>query len=714
MNNLEIDLSNCFGINELKHVFDFSKSNTCIIYASNGVMKTSLANTFQELSKNSVPKDRLFNKPSSCKIQFDSVDIKAEEILVIKSFENISSTTSQTKLLVDENSKAEYDSIYANITELKNKLIVDLNKKSGVAKKDLENVLLKDFEATNIFDLFKNLLQQNPEDDYSKLKYIELFNQDVMDFLSKPNIKDKIEEYFDTYNSLIESSPMFKKGVFNPSRADTVSQTLNKENYFHANHKILLVGDADPIINIQQLNARLLEEKKAIIENDDLLKIEQEIKKVAVKQLREIIEDNPIVAEYNDISEFKKKVWISYIFELNFLLTELCDTYDTGKMRLSEIEEIASNQETQWDEITRKFNDRFFVPFTAKITNKESSILGKAVPNIAFVFEDSVVQSRTLGSDELNKEDILSQGEKRAMYLLNVLFNIEAKRKEGINALLIIDDIADSFDYKNKYAIIQYLIDIHNEDYFKQIILTHNYDFFRTIQSRLLGEKFKRDCSFMALKDENKISLIKSGTKSDTNPFKEWTKKLENPLLLIASIPFVRNLIEFKEGNSSPEFKLLTSLLHIKADSEIITISQLKTIYDKTVNSSGLETYSTSKTLKSIMDAEIIRLMSNPIPQGINLEEKIVISLAIRLKAENYILSKITDTSEIKGNQTGILFERFKREFIGIDDDAIKVLDRVNLITPENIHVNSFMFEPIIDLSIDHLLKLYTEIDSLQ
>jgi len=713
MNNLKVDLSNCFGINKLTHVFDFSKSNTCVIYASNGVMKTSFANTFQELSKDRLPKDRLFKKQSSCKVQIDSIDIKSEEILVIKSFENINSAISQTKLLVDENSKQEYDSIYSNIIDQKNKLIADLNRKSGVPKKDLEEILLIDFKVDNIFILFQNLLEQNAEQDYSQLKYVELFNQDVIDFLSKPDIKDRIEEYFETYNSLIENSNMFKKGVFNPSKADTVSQTLSKENYFHANHKILLNGDDNPIDNTKQFDARLLEEKKAIIENEALLKIEQEIKKVAVKQLRDIIEKNPIVAEYNDIPKFKKKVWLSYFFELNFSLTELCNTYDSGKKRLGEIEEIARNQVTQWDEITNKFNERFFVPFKATITNKESSILGRAVPNVAFIFENFHDTPIILGSDELNKEDILSQGEKRAMYLLNVLFNIEAKRKEGIKSLLIIDDIADSFDYKNKYAIIQYLIDIHNEDFFKQIILTHNYDFFRTIQSRLLGEKFKRDSSFMALKGEDKIDLVNTGTKSDTNPFKEWKKKLDSPLLLIASIPFVRNLIEFKEGQSSPEFKLLTSLLHVKADSDTITISQIKSIFNNTITSNGLEFYNPEDTLKSIIDNEITYLMNNPIPQGINLEEKIVISLTIRLKAENYILSKITDKSEIRGNQTGILFERFKKEFKGIKDFEIKILDRVNLITPENIHVNSFMFEPIIDLSIDHLTQLYRDINSL-
>lgn len=56
--------------------------------------------------------------------------------------------------------------------------------------------------------------------------------------------------------------------------------------------------------------------------------------------------------------------------------------------------------------------------------------------------------------------------------------------------LFIVDDIADSFDYKNKYAIIEYLKDIGDNEIFHQIILTHNFDFHRTVSSRLdMGEK---------------------------------------------------------------------------------------------------------------------------------------------------------------------------------------------------------------------------------
>jgi hypothetical protein len=41
------------------------------------------------------------------------------------------------------------------------------------------------------------------------------------------------------------------------------------------------------------------------------------------------------------------------------------------------------------------------------------------------------------------------------------------------------------------------------------------------------------------------------------------------------------------------------------------------------------------------------------------------------------------------------------------------VLDRVALMTPENIHLNSFMYEPIIDMGEGPLRTLYKDIKAL-
>ena len=168
---------------------------------------------------------------------------------------------------------------------------------------------------------------------------------------------------------------------------------------------------------------------------------------MAVKQFRDILEQSSIIEEFYDITNFKKKIWTSYLLSLRFHIDEINEAYRSGKPRLEEIEENAKNQKTTWDLVTQKFNDRFSVPFKATIVNRDSSILGKSTPNIEFIFENDSSQSKSIKHEEIEKQDILSQGEKRAMYLLNVLFNIEAKKSEGKKVFLVVDDIADSFDY---------------------------------------------------------------------------------------------------------------------------------------------------------------------------------------------------------------------------------------------------------------------------
>ena len=55
-------------------------------------------------------------------------------------------------------------------------------------------------------------------------------------------------------------------------------------------------------------------------------------------------------------------------------------------------------------------------------------------------------------------------GEKKALYILNIIFEVEARKKTRTETIFVFDDIADSFDYRNKYAIIQYMHDISNEE----------------------------------------------------------------------------------------------------------------------------------------------------------------------------------------------------------------------------------------------------------
>ena len=45
---IRIDLENCYGIKALQSSFDFSDASAYAIYAPNGAMKTSFAQTFRD------------------------------------------------------------------------------------------------------------------------------------------------------------------------------------------------------------------------------------------------------------------------------------------------------------------------------------------------------------------------------------------------------------------------------------------------------------------------------------------------------------------------------------------------------------------------------------------------------------------------------------------------------------------------------------------
>lgn len=311
----------------------------------------------------------------------------------------------------------------------------------------------------------------------------------------------------------------------------------------------------------------------------------------------------------------------------------------------------------------------------------------------------------------MNKNDlleILSNGEKKALYLLNIIYEVEARRLDQKPVLIIIDDIADSFDYQNKYAIIEYLNDIRRENFFKLIILTHNFDFYRTVGSRL--SIHRRNC-YMIQKNENCIKLVRGEYLKDV--FAYWKTNVNKDYkILIASIPFVRNLVEYKYSTAHANYTSLTKLLHMKGDTKNIKLNQLTSIY-KDIWNINLDFSDENKEIYDLIFEEADSIISENGTQ-IKLENKIVLSIAIRLLAEDFMISRIQDQNLVNGiesNQTRKLYEIFKDE--NNSDVNLKYLEKVNLMTPENIHLNSFMYEPILDMQDSHLKNLYENIKNM-
>ena len=182
-------------------------------------------------------------------------------------------------------------------------------------------------------------------------------------------------------------------------------------------------------------------------------------------------------------------------------------------------------------------------------------------------------------------------------------------------------------------------------------------------------------------------------------------------------IPFVRNLIEYKDGTSSGDYKTLTSLLHIKSNTRDFRLLDLETIISSSIKGTSLD----SEIDSNIVILDFIyetaeNLCTKPLIDEIRLENKVTLSIAVRLKAEEFIWSKISDQSAIHGVQTGRLYDRYVSEFCNspTDNQKIKsILGQVILMTPENIHINSFMYEPLMDLSVHHLINLYNAVNEL-
>ena len=164
------------------------------------------------------------------------------------------------------------------------------------------------------------------------------------------------------------------------------------------------------------------------------------------------------------------------------------------------------------------------------------------------------------------------------------------------------------------------------------------------------------------------------------------------------------------------EYNDLTSLLHLKTNTNDFRISDLQVIYRKVFNDRSDVVLQNATKLIIHCLIECCDAMVAEASDVAQLEDKIILSIAIRLEAEKYMIRMINDdvfVQAIETSQTKELFERFVSDFGDTESESIVLLDQVNLMTPENIHLNSFMYEPILDLSAQHLYQLYQQIKQL-
>lgn len=715
---VSVDLKNCYGISELVHDFDFNITKSYAIYAPNGFMKTSFSKTFDDLANGRETKDVIFpNRESGRSIKDEAGnDIAADSVFVVEPYNADFSSAKSSLLLVNSIVKQKYDDSLKNIADKQAALFAKLKQLSGLTGRTVtpETEILKCFGKKTLAEFMESLeekIQTATPSQLSTVVYAEIFNDKTVGFLESGTIKEQLEEYIQKYNDLVSKSDVLSK-QFNHYCASTVNKQLKDNGFFDAKHTVNLrtKDGVKEISSAEELSQKIEDEKNKILTDKDLSSkfdaIDKKIQNIELRKFRDYLFDNQHILPYlKNFKQLQKDLWISYLIDQKELYAEFLEVYRTNKTTIIEAIDQAKSERTEWEAVVETFNKRFTVPFKMIISNQDDVILKGSQPSISFKFYDCDGEG-DIPRDSLLK--VLSQGEKRALYILNILFEIETRRKQRVNTILVIDDIADSFDYKNKYAIIEYLKDISATGKFFCLFLSHNFDFYRTISGRL---GLKRNCKLHAAKVGRKLTLVQE--KYQKNPFNHWKDNLSTNVFCISAIPFVRNLAEY--CGLENEYIKLTSLLHIKADTDTMTLDVLCDIYKKILaDKQHIVLCPETKLVIDLINEEAELIFSAP-DETVDLEGKITLSIAIRLFAERHMIKTINDESFVNlitENQTVRLLQEYKRLALGCTQN-ITVLEQVNLMTPENIHLNSFMYEPILDLGISHLKTLYSHVKQL-
>lgn len=733
MNKIKLSLEHCFGIAKLSQELTFEGENVVLIYAPNGLMKTSFAKTLQLYGQGKADKvkDVVADVAGNIDIKDEHDNVILPASIYVSNCEEPDSDTPKniTSFLADSVLKQQYDNILRNLSEQQKALFRDIS--DHARSTDIVSEFVRTFcegKPSLFYSKFEEVMADVTGNEMCyDFKYNSVFDKDgkVKAFIDAN--RGVLQDYSDKYQAILQSSKLFKQNngkIFGTYQASELSKSVADNAFFEVSHKIVL-GDGETTIDSTESLTELINNELSSILNDVTVKkaFEKIDKKASandsLRQFKEIIESHPdLVGKLLDYENFHKEVWKGYFANFKDKADDLLTAYQGAKPTLDSVLQQAAGQRTAWEKTISIFNRRFSVPFEVKIKNQTDLLLNEEAAALSFEYSTQIgqkeVESKTL------EEIVLSKGELRAFYTLQLLFAIEKmKHDRGQEHILVFDDISDSFDYKNKYAIVEYLCDLKDEVRFKMLILTHNFDFYRTISSRL---RVKRYSIYMAYKDaNNEIKFHQAEYLKE--PFKLIKSNANKPEFFIALIPLARNLIEYTKNTSTDSSKSdylnLTSCLHVKAETASLTVNDIEQILRNNVDVLNLPTANTALNIKEYIYNTAENLCNRQPLDEIHIENKIVFAVAIRLKAEDYMISKLKQVmpvedfnsfySNINSNQTSVLTKKFD-ELCPSTDNIQLLIKEVNLITPENIHLNSFMFEPLIDMSVWRLKKLYQDV----
>lgn len=746
MKSIQIEIKNGYGIVDFNHDFvyeDGKNGSYCHfygLYAQNGTMKSSFAKTLLDHSKGLVVSDEIYNIPGICTVS----GIEPENILSYPSYDGrVWLSDSATYLVANQEAKDVYAKASKDVVEAFNKLkskisevtkMKDDDSKSAIEDYYRRFVSKEQVDSVTLPAVITLLRANLPEIKQGKIQFCDISLNVFNSFNFKKFITNK--KYRGFFGNLVKAydemcaSPTYYREGFDSSSAHTLIKALEKSKYFNAKHEVVLKDGEDKrtknINNKEELENYLKTDFDRIIERYPDLKpaLNQLIADFSVGtngEARRIIEDKSrrdILLFMGDEDRFYKNMWFGYLSGCVEEIENLLKVHDESKSKIEEALKKADDAETEWQDVIDIFNDRFSsLPYRIDIANKKDTIVEDLVSP---VFEFKFRNPRNPGMPYKERPDnsgqlsilgrALSNGERKALYLLNIICDVKKKLKDGVDTLLVLDDVVESFDYRNKYAFFEYLQELASQNSQLYIIsLTHNFDFFRLVYEKLYP-KNKEQFRLVISDEKNNLSAEEM---FDPRVFGNYKKDAAtDKSAWVTMIPFARNIVEFQYGKDHVDYKELTKALHtINNDVTIEDIQQ----YLQSIISVADTPFNRSL---SIYEAIIIHAkeVAAATSDGFSLKDNLVLAIGTRLCIERYIISKISEEDYRKAvskerDLTRKLLILYSNNCSDPNKQIyLKMFNKAAAIVDGAIHINSFMYEPLVDVGTWEMKKMFNDI----
>lgn len=746
MKSIQIEIKNGYGIVDFKHKFEYKDGTTggCCnfygLYAQNGTMKSSFAKTLSNYSKGDAVADEIYQVSGSCTVS----GIEPENILSYPSYDGrVYLSENATYLVANQEAKEVYAEASKDVIKAFNKLkskISEVTKtKDGDGATVIEDYyrrfITKEQVASITLPAVITLLKANlPEIKKGKIQFcdvsLNMFNSsNFKKFITKKEYRGLFDRLVKAYDEMCASPTYYREG-FDSSSAHKLIKALEKSKYFNAKHEVVLKDGEDKrtknINNKEELENYLKTDFDRIIEKypdlgDALKKLIEDFSVGTNGEARRIIEDKSrrdILLFMGDEDRFYKNMWFGYLSGCIEEIENLLKVNDESKSKIEEALKNADNADTDWQDVIDIFNDRFSsLPYRIDIANKKDAIVEDLIsPIFEFKFRNPrnpsmPYKERPDNSGQLSMLGrVLSNGERKALYLLNIIFDVKKKLKDGADTLLVLDDVVESFDYRNKYAFFEYLQELASQNSQLYIIsLTHNFDFFRLVYEKLYP-KNKEQFRLVISDEKNNLSAEEM---FDPRVFGNYKKDATtDKSAWVTMIPFARNIVEFQHGKSHDDYKELTKALHtINNDVTIEDIQQ----YLQSIISVADTPFNRSLSIYEaiIMHAKEVAAATS---DGFSLKDNLVLAIGTRLCIERYIISKISE--EDYRNAVSKERDLTRKLLILYSNNCsdpnkqtyLKMFNKAAAIVDGTIHINSFMYEPLVDVGTWEMKKMFNEI----